>query len=160
MAVDVFLKIDGIEGESASDKHKGEIDVLSWSWGVAQTGNMHTGGGGGAGRANVQDLSFTKALDKSSPKLFKSSCEGAHIAKMVLSANKAGGKQMEYLKITLSDCLISSVSTGGSGGQESFTESVTVNFSKVEMVYSQQDAKGAEAGKVAFNYDIKANKAS
>jgi type VI secretion system secreted protein Hcp len=160
MAVDVFLKIDGIEGESASDKHKGEIDVLSWSWGVAQTGNMHTGGGGGAGRANVQDLSFTKTLDKSSPKLFKSSCEGAHIAKMVLSANKAGGKQMEYLKITLSDCLISSVSTGGSGGQESFTESVTVNFSKVEMVYSQQDAKGAEAGKVAFNYDIKANKAS
>jgi len=160
MAVDIFLKIDGIPGESHSDKHKDEIDVLAWSWGVSQTGNMHAGGGGGAGRANIQDISFTKNLDKSSPKLFKACSEGAHIQKMVLSANKAGGKQMEYLKITLTDCLVSSVSTGGSGGQESFTENVTVNFSKVEMTYSQQDAKGAEAGKVAFSYDVKKNVAS
>jgi type VI secretion system secreted protein Hcp len=160
MSVDLFLKIDGIDGESQSEKHKGEIDVLSWSWGVTQSGNMHTGGGGGAGRANVQDILFTKGVDKSTPKLFKASCEGAHIAKMVLSANKAGGKQMEYIKITLSDCLISSISTGGSGGQESFTENVTVNFSKVEMVYFQQDAKGGPAGNVPFSYDVKSNKAA
>ena len=160
MSADLFLKIDGIDGESHSDKHKGEIDVLAWSWGVSQSGNMHTGGGGGAGRANVQDIIFTKGIDMATPKLFKATCEGAHIKSMIFSANKAGGKQTEYVKITLSDCLISSISTGGSGGQESFTENVTVNFSKVEYIYNQQDAKGGASGKLGFTYDIKQNKTS
>jgi len=69
MAVDMFIKIGDIEGEAVDDAHGGEIDVLDWSWGMSQSGSMHIGGGGGSGKVNVQDLSFTKYVDMASPNL-------------------------------------------------------------------------------------------
>lgn len=158
MAVDMFLKIDGIKGESQDDKHKDEIDVLSWSWGASQSGSMHAGGGGGAGKVSIQDISVTKWLDKSSPLILKACCNGQHIKEMNLVVRKAGEKPLEYLKLKLSDCLISSVSTGGSGGQDRLTENVSVNFGKFQVTYTAQDKSGAAAGEVPFAFDIKANK--
>jgi type VI secretion system secreted protein Hcp len=158
MAVDMFLKVDGIKGESQDDKHKDEIDVLAWSWGATQSGNVHTGGGGGAGKVNVQDISLTKYVDKASPLLMKACCVGQHIGEMNLVVRKAGDKPLEYMKLKLSDCLVSSVSTGGSGGQDRLTENVAINFAKFQVTYTVQDAKGAAAGEVPFAFDIKANK--
>ena len=81
MAVDIFIKIGDLKGESVDTKHKGEIDVLAWSWGMTQSGTTHTGSGGGAGKVNVQDLSFTKYVDKSTPNLMQYCCNGKHFPK-------------------------------------------------------------------------------
>jgi type VI secretion system secreted protein Hcp len=160
MAVDTFLKIDGIKGESKDDKHKDEIDVQSWSWGMSQLGTMATGGGGGAGRANVQDLSFTKQVDKSTPDLMLSCISGKHIKEATLVCRKASGDvQLDYLTIKLTDVLISSVQTGGSGGGgEVVMESVSINFAKVNVDYKEQTAKGAVGATPKMGWDIKANK--
>ena len=113
MAVDMFLKIDDIEGESVDDVHAGEIDVLSWSWGMSQSGTTHSGPGGGAGKVNVQDLSFVHYVDKASANLMKMCCNGKHFEEAVLVVRKAGETPLEYMIITMKGGLISSVSTGG-----------------------------------------------
>src|ERR1700712_3747630 len=115
MSMDIFIKLDDIKGESSDDKHKGEIDVLSWSWGVVQAGASHGGGGSGAGKAQIRDLSFTKYVDRASPLLFSMCCGGKAIAKGLLTVRKAGGKPLEYLKISLQQAIITSVSLGGEG---------------------------------------------
>src|SRR5947209_902922 len=115
-AVDFFLKVDGIEGESTDAKHKNEIDVESWSWGEHQSGTHAGGGGGGAGKVSMDDFHFVMKVNKASPKLFLACADGDHIKKAVLTCRKAGKEQQEYLKITLSDLLVSSYHTGGSQG--------------------------------------------
>lgn len=157
MAVDMFIKIGAIKGESRDDKHKEEIDVLAWSWGMSNSGTTHMGSGGGAGKVNVQDLSFTKYIDKASPDLMLSCCNGKHFDKAVLVVRKAGEKPVEYLTITMEEVLISSVSTGGSGGEDRLTENVTLNFAKVKVKYVEQTEKGAEGAKPEMGWDIAAN---
>src|SRR4051794_24002818 len=113
-AVDYFLKIDGIEGESHDAKHKAEIQIDSFSWSEKQTGTQMGGGGGGAGKVAMGDFHFTMKVNKSSPKLMLACACGEHIPKAVLSCRKAGGKQEGFYKITLSDLLVSSYQTSGS----------------------------------------------
>jgi len=113
-AVDYFLKIDGVPGESTDDKHKNEIDVESWSWGATQTGTLAFGGGGGAGKVQFQDFHFATALNTSSPTLMLRCATGEHIKSAILTARKAGdGNAEEFLKVTLTDVLVSSYQTGG-----------------------------------------------
>ena len=158
MAVDMSFKIDGIKGESKLEKHIDEIDVLAWSWGMSQSGTFHGGGGGGAGKVNMQDLSFTKYVDKSSPELMLACSNGKHIKDAVLTIRKAGEKPLEYLTITLEKLLVSSLSTGGSGGEDRLTENVTLNFAKVKVEYQEQDEKGGpKGGKVTYSWDIEKN---
>ena len=118
MAVDYFLRIEGIEGESADAKHKGEIDVLSWAWGASNSGAVSVGGGTGAGKATIQDLQFTTPLSKASPKLFLACATGQHLKQAKLTAVRAGAKQAEFLTLTLSDVMVSSYQTGGSEGAD------------------------------------------
>jgi len=157
-AVDMFLKMDGVEGESTDKTHGKEIDVLSWSWGASQSGSMAAGGGGGAGKVSMQDLSITKHIDKSSPKLFEALATGKHLKEAKLVLRSAGGSQVEYLVITLSDVLVSSYSTGGSSGDDRPTESISLNFAQIKMSYVEQDTKGSAGAAVEFGWDIKANK--
>ena len=157
MAVDMFLKCGDIKGESVGSGHDGEIDVLWYSWGVSQSGTMHSSTGGGAGKANVQDLTVTKWVDLASPSLMLACCNGQHIPEVVLTARKAGEKPLEYLKITLTDCLISSVSSGGSGGEDRFTENIAINFAKVKTDYDQQIAAGGKGAHGSMEYDIAKN---
>src|ERR671912_1793941 len=138
MAVDMFAKIGALEAESTDDKFKGWIDVLAWSWGMSNSGSAHHGGGQGAGKVNVQDLSFTKWIDKSSPDLMLACCNGKHFPEAKLVVRKAGEKPLEYLTITMSDLIVTSVSTGGSGGEDRLTENVTINFAKVTVDYKEQ----------------------
>lgn len=157
MAVDMFFKIDGIKGESPDKKHPNEIDVLAWSWGMSQSGTFHGGSGGGAGKASVQDVSFTKYVDVASGPLMLHCCNGAHIPKAVLVVRKAGKDPLEYLTLTLEKCMVTSVSTGGSGGEDRLTENVTLNFAKVKVDYKQQSDKGDQKGGADFKWDIAAN---
>ena len=92
--------------------------MLAWSWGMSNSGSAHLGGGSGAGKVNVQDLSFTKYIDNSSPDLMLACCNGKHFDSALLVVRKAGEKPLEYLKVTMTEVLITSVSTGGSGGED------------------------------------------
>lgn len=158
MAVDMFLKLDGIKGESSDDKHKGEIEILSWSWGASQTGTMHHGSGGGAGKVNVQDITVTKYIDRSTPLLLQQCFKGAHFKEALLTVRKAGGAALEYIKLKMSEVIISSVSVGGSGGEERLTENVGLNFGKVQLDYTPQKPDGGADAAVQFGWDIAANK--
>lgn len=157
MAVDMFLELDGIKGESVDATHKDKIDVLSWSWGLSNTGTFHHGSGGGAGKANFQDISITKYIDKATTDLWYHTASGKHIAKGSLFLRKAGEKPLEYLVFKFTDLLVTSGSTGGSGGDERVTETVTLNFAKVEAQYKIQDEKGAGKDGGTFTWDIAKN---
>jgi type VI secretion system secreted protein Hcp len=146
MAVDMYFKIGDIKGEAADSKHKGEIDVLAWSWGMSNHGTTHTGGGGGAGKVNVQDLSFTKYIDSSSNALLQACCIGKHYPDAYLTVRKAGGTPVEYVVIKFEEVLVTSVTTGGSGGEDRLTENVTLNFAKFMYKFQPQDDKGAKLG--------------
>jgi len=157
MAVDMFMQIGTLKGESRDKAKAGQIDVLAWSWGVSNSGSAHTGGGAGAGKANVQDLSFTKYIDKCTCSLLLASCKGSHYTDATLVVRKAGGKPLEYLTITMSEVLISSVSTGGSGGEDRLTENVTLNFAKVKVDYIEQKPDGTEGDKPTMTFSIAEN---
>lgn len=161
MAVDMFIKVGDITGESKDKTHKGKIDVLAWSWGMSNSGTTHMGGGGGSGKVSVQDLSFTKYIDASSNALLKACCEGKHYDDATLIVRKAGGTPVEYVVIKMEEVMITSVSTGGSGGEDRLTENVTLNFAKFTYKYQEQDDKGApKGGTKDWAYDIAGNAAA
>jgi type VI secretion system secreted protein Hcp len=157
MAVDMFLKIDPLSGESRDEVHKDEIDVLAWSWGLSQSGTTHEGSGAIAGKVNVQDLSFTKYIDKSSMGLITACCNGKHFPIAKLTVRKAGASPLEYLTITLKDCLISGVTPGGSGGEDRLTENVTINFAEFTVEYRPQKPDGSVDKPVVAGWDIVKN---
>ena len=134
--LDYFLKIEGIAGESMDSKHKGEIDVESWSWGANNTGSHATGSGGGAGKVQMQDFHFTMKLNKASPSLFLKCATGEHLKEAVISMRKAGGGQHEFLKVTLSDLLVSSYQTGGATTDDLPTDQFALNFAKIEFDFA------------------------
>lgn len=158
--VDYHLKLDGVEGESHHDKHKNEIDVESWTFGETNAGASAHGGGGGAGKVQMQDFHFVMKTNKASPKLFLACATGQHIPKAVLTCRKAGGEQQEFLTVTMSDLLVSSFQTGGSSQSNDPLplEQISINFSKIEWKYQQQDAKGNVGKPVITGYDVKAFK--
>ena|SRR5688572_10437672 len=157
MAVDYFLKIDGVDGESTDGKHGGEIDVESWSWGAHQSGTSAAGGGGGAGKVSMQDFHFVMRANKASPKLMLSCATGDHIKSAILTCRKAGGDQQEYMKITMSDLLVSSYQSGGSSGDVIPLDQVSLNFSKIEFEYKPQKPDGSLDSPVKTGWDLKLN---
>lgn len=160
-AVDYFLKIDGIDGESLDSKHKNEIQLESWSFGATQTGTSAMGGGGGAGKVQMGDFHFVMRVNKSSPKLFLSCATGEHIKKAVLTVRKAGKEQQEYLKWTFSDLLISSYQTGGSASSDIVPlDQISINFSEAQIDYKEQKADGTLGGAVTTKYNVKTQSSS
>jgi type VI secretion system secreted protein Hcp len=156
MAVDMFLKLDGIKGESPDKAHKEEIQIQSFSFGVHQTGSSADGGGGGAGKASFEDIHITKAADIATPPLMEACATGKHIKNAVLTVRKAGGKQEEYYKIKLTDLLVSSLQNTGHGN-EAPMEQLSMNFAKIEFEYYPQKADGTLGGVSKAGYDIKQN---
>jgi len=158
MAVDYFLKLDGIKGESADAKHKDEIDIESFSWGLTQSGAHGAGGGAGAGKVSMQDFHFVMRINVASPSLMKSCATGEHIKLATLTCRKAGKDQQEFLTIKMTDVLISSYQTGGSEGADIPFDQVSLNFSKIEVDYKQQRRDGTLGPGATFGFDIKSNK--
>lgn len=160
MAQDIFLKINGIDGESEDASHKNEIEVLSWSWNVSQQSNMHAGSGGGAGKATVDDLQFEHFIDRATPNLTQYCLLGKHIPEAKLVVRKAGGSPLEYLKFTMKDVLVTQVSPSGVSTDESRPrEIVRLSFSSMKQEYVVQNAQGGSGGAITATFDIKKNTA-
>lgn len=162
MPFDAFLKLDGIDGESNDDKHKGQIEILSFSWGVSQsiTGTASSTGTFSGQRADLAPLSIVKQLDKASPKLAQACAAGEHVKSAILTLCRAGGDKQPYMEYKLSDVLISNVSVGGAGQGEGGvpTEEVGLAYGKVELKYTQIGTDGKAAGNTTGGWDLKANK--
>jgi type VI secretion system secreted protein Hcp len=157
-AVDMFLDMGkDIPGESTDKAHPNTVDVLAWSWGMSNSGTTHLGGGAGAGKASFQDLSLTKYVDKASPNLMLYCANGKHFATATLIVRKAGAVPVEYIKITMSEVMVTSVSTGGSGGEDRLTENISLNFAKVDFSYVPVDPKGGTGTAIEMKWDIAAN---
>ena len=157
MAADIFAKLGDIKGESLDDKHKDEIEVLSYSWGVTNSGSMNYGSGGGEGKASFHDLSFTHKIDKASPVLMQACATGVHLKEATITHRKAGKGQQEFLVIKMNDVIITGVTHGGTGSDGS-SENVTLAFGKVNVEYKPQKADGSLDAGIHFKYDLKAQK--
>jgi type VI secretion system secreted protein Hcp len=160
MAYDMFFKIGAIKGEAQDATYGGAdgwIDILAWSWGVSNSGTTHLGSGSGSGKANFQDISITKYVDLASMDLLKTAAKGTHHPEADLIVRKAGDKPLDYLVYKLKDVIITSVSTGGSGGEDRLTENVSVNFGAFEVKYTQQMVDGSAGDAPEFKFDIAAN---
>ena len=156
MATDTHIKFDGVEGESTHESHKGEVEVLSWTWGVSNA--AHAGGGGsGKGKANPGDFHFTHVYDKASPVLAKKCAQGVHFKEAVVTARKAGEGQKDFLKVTMKEVFITSVQPSGSSGGD-LMESVSMSYGSIEFAYKPQDEKGGLGGEVKFSWDTKTTK--
>ena len=155
-AVDYFLKIDGIEGESQDKTHPNEIQLQSWSWGEVNQGSMGAGGGGGSGKVAMQDFHFTMGVNKATPMLLIACATGDHIKSAILTCRKAGKDQQEYLKYSFFDVFISSYQTGGS---DSPMEQCSFNFTKIQVDYKEQKIDGTLKGALTKSYDLKQQRA-
>jgi type VI secretion system secreted protein Hcp len=160
MSVDYYLKIAGVDGESKVEGKEGQIQLSSFSWGATQQGSFSSGGGGGAGKVDMQDFSFSTSISKATAKLFAYCTTGEHIGEAILTARKAGKEQKDFLKVTFSDLLVSSYQTGGSTGDAIPVESFSLNFTKVKFEYFVQDEKGNVTPAGKFEYDLKKLKGS
>jgi type VI secretion system secreted protein Hcp len=147
MAVDMFLKLTGIDGESKDAKHKDEIEIESFSWGIQPPPDDN--------KLAVGDFNFAKRVDKSSPILMLSCATGKHINEAVLTCRKAGEKQLEFLVIKMTDVLISSYQTGGSAGDIVPTDSFSLNFEKIEQTYVPQREDGSADKPVTAGFSVK-----
>jgi type VI secretion system secreted protein Hcp len=156
MSHEIFAKLDGIAGESKQAAHKGWIDVLQFSYGVTQSASMHTGGGGGVGKADFAPLMFTHYLDKSSPNLLNYCAAGKHIPSVIISVCKVGDGSQEFAKIVLTDVIVANVSPGGSSGS-AMTETVALAYSKIETFVKEQNADGSMGTAVHGNWNVKEN---
>ena len=160
-AVDYFLKIDGIPGESQDSKHKDEIQLESWSFGESQSGTMAYGGGGGAGKVQMQDFHFVMKVNKASPKLFLACASGEHIKKAQLTCRKAGKDQQEFYIVKFEDLLVSSYQISGSGSGDVIPmDQISLNFAVVEIEYKEQKPDGTLGGTTKGKYDLKQQKGS
>jgi type VI secretion system secreted protein Hcp len=156
-AVDMFLKIGDVKGESQDKEHAGEIDVLAWSWGMTQSGTTHIGGGGGAGISTVEDLSVTKWIDKSTPTLMLYLLQGNHFSEATLTIRPAGTTPLDYLKIVMKEVIVTGQSTGGSGGEDRLTENIKLNFAQFTLSYRVMNANGTPGEWVDAGWDIAKN---
>ena len=179
MALDMFLDLDGIKGESRDQAYKGKIDILDWKWGASNAGSAHVGGGIGSGKANFRDVVIRKYLDLSSAKLLESVSLGTHFKQAKIIVRKSGGKQsLEYCTVTLDEVMVTDYEFGGeglrdvsattgdgkfretgarSGGQDRLEETVTLTFARFEVKYQAQDKAGSKAGDTKFAYNIAEN---
>lgn len=154
---DFFLKLDTIDGESADEKYGKWIDVQSFSWGTSNTGSSGMGGGAGSGKVNLQDFHFNTLMSKASTPLFLASCTGQHIPKGEFVARKAGGKQEKYLHMKFHDILVSSYQTGAGDGSGNASESISLNMTKVEIEYFEQQKDGSTKSTGVVGWDQKKN---
>lgn len=159
MAVDMIIDLTagGVNGESQLTGYENHIDVLAWSWGMSQSGTTHMGSGSGSGKVNVNDISFTKYIDSSSHALLQKCSKGEHIPEGVLKVRKAGGEALEYVVIELKNIIVTSISTGGSGGEDRLTENVTLNFEEFKYIYTPQEEDGSGGSEKEFAYNIAKN---
>ena len=157
---DMFLKLEGIEGESNDEIKKNHIEISSFSFGGSNSGSFNAATGGGTSKANLQDVHFTKQIDKSSPNLFGVLTNGKHIDKATITVRKAGGDPKDYMTITLTPCFVSSYNLSGHDGGGMPQESFSLNYDKIEFEYKTQDDKGNLGASNKKSYETSKNKSA
>jgi type VI secretion system secreted protein Hcp len=162
MAIDVYLQIDGIKGESQDDKHKDWIEVTGVHWGVFQprSATASTGGGHTAERAELDDISFSKLADLSSPTLAQTCAMGKTIpkAKLEFFRADAADARVKYFEIELENVLIGMIKPHMGGAESYLSEIVNLKFSKIKWKYTQQKISGGSGGNTAGGWDLATNK--
>lgn len=153
MPTDTHIKFDGVDGEATHKDHKGEIEVLSWSWNISNASGV-AGGGSGKGKGTPGEFNFVHQFDKASPVLSKKCAQGAHFPSVIVTARKSGEGQKDFLKITMKEAFITSVAPAGSQGGD-LIESVSMSYGFIEFGYKPQDDKGGLGGEVKFGWNIK-----
>jgi type VI secretion system secreted protein Hcp len=157
MAVDIFLKLDGIKGESKDKTHGDEIQIESFTFGMTQLGSSSFGGGGGTSKVSVNEIGIQKFVDKATCALMYHCCSGKHIKEGLITVRKAGDKPLEYLKIKLTDVLVTGVQHSGAAGTDLVVETVALNFAKFKVEYQEQKSDGSGSPAGELGWDIKAN---
>ncbi|MGA9701807.1 Hcp family type VI secretion system effector [Pseudomonas sp.] len=159
MATDMFLKLGDIKGESKDQSHRDEIAISQWGWGMSQTGSMHSGSGGGAGKVNIENLVIHKLMDKSSPNLMMACSTGKHYPEARLVVRKAGGASaVEYLMMTMKEVMVISYQTDAITSADTLTEVIGLNFATIEVSYQPQKADGGkDGGAVKYGWNIRQN---
>lgn len=155
MAVDYFLKLDGIQGESVDKNFTNQIQVLSWGWGASQVSSVAANGGSGAGKVNVSDFSVTTYFDKATPKFFKNICAGTHVKTGTMSAVKAGANGKPYLKVEFGELFVTGIQM--SAQNEIPTVNLSFSYNDITIDYSAQDEKGNVVSTGAVSYSVKEN---
>lgn len=158
MAVDYFLKIDTIPGGSTDKAHKDEIQLEAFSWGATNAVRGGAGGGVGAGKVQVNDLSVTMAASVASPKLFLACATGQRLKSAVLSARRSGEKAHDFLVVKLTDVVVTSYQTAGSAGGETLLDGATLGYAKVEIEFRPQKPDGTASTAVKGAWDVAKNK--
>jgi type VI secretion system secreted protein Hcp len=153
---DYFLKIDGIPGESLDDKHKDEIELVSFSWGVSHAAAHGAGAGVGQGRAQFHDFNFTMRVNKASPLLFLATASGKHLKEATLSVRRAAKVKLEYLKIKFTDVFITSFEEAAEGGEPP-EEMVGFAFGRIDLEYKPQQPTGALGAAIKAGWDLSRN---
>ncbi|HKW60202.1 MAG TPA: type VI secretion system tube protein Hcp [Candidatus Dormibacteraeota bacterium] len=157
-AVDIFIKFDGILGESLDHKHKDEIVLESFSWGESNTGAHAATGGAGAGKVSMQDFHFTARVSKASPKLMMACATGQHIKTGVVTLRKTQSEnQFEFLFIKFDTVVITSVQDAGDTNNVPL-EQVSFAFAKINVEYKEQKADGSLGATVDFAWNLAANR--
>jgi type VI secretion system secreted protein Hcp len=165
MAVDIFLQIPGVKGETTDTQFASvfAIDVQSWSWGMTQAGGAAMGTGSGTGKVNIQDLSLTKFTDRASPTLMAACCGGTAYGTsastpVVLTMRKSGGpKPLVYMQISLFNVTISSVTPATSSTNDLQTEQISLHFGAFQVVYTPQNAGGTGDPSVTMTWNVAGN---
>jgi type VI secretion system secreted protein Hcp len=152
----MFLKLDGIDGESNDAKHKGEIEIESFSWGASSPGTAGPGGGGSTGRVTMEDFTFTTPVTRASPKLFQATVERRRIKTALLTVRRSGGQQHDFLKVTMSDVQISEWKQAA--GADVPMDQVRMSFGKVQIAYTGQRPDGTPGETVSAGWDSKNTK--
>ena len=156
---DIFLKLGDIEGESTDAKHKGEIDILSYTQTFKNAVTSTTGTGADTGKATCGEVTVLKNIDKSSPKLIQQVVTGQHVDKAILTFRSVGKAALEYYVVTLEDVLLTSIDQTDQNNPARIFERVTINSAKFTFSYQQQKVDGQLLPAVQFTFDCKTNKA-
>lgn len=157
MATNIFMKVDGADGESKDSNHAGWTDITSFTWGATQPGNMGVGGGGGTGKVSFSDLAVNAPIDKSTPALLKYCSKGSHLSSVEISVCKAGGTQIEYAKIVLTDVLVTGVNYVGANTGDVVGVAYSFQAAKVKQQYWEQTTQGGKGAEISAAWDIKQN---
>lgn len=157
MAVDIFMQIPKVAGESTDAQFSGQIDVVGWNWGLTQAGSAGSGTGSGTGKVNIADITVTKFVDKSTPALMAACCAGTAYGPVVLSMRKAGNNPLVYMVLTLGNVTISSQTHATSSADDRQTETVGLHFGTVQMQYTPQNADGSGGAAITTTWNIPGN---
>ena len=158
---DQFILFDPkIDGESTDSKHKGEIELLGWSVGGTQSASASTSstGGGGQGKVAMQDFHFSCLHSKASPKLLQAMCTGDHLKSALVTCRKAGKDQQEFLKIKMTDVIVSGFQTTGGSNNQPAVDQVSLDFGTIDWEYKEQKPDGSLGGSVKYGHDFQQNK--